>query len=45
MTKVFKYHEALKKARALIDANRDKKLQFKDLYTYDKEAKGYIKTS
>ena len=43
MSKVFKYSEALEKAQALIDTNKDKNLEFDQLYTFDKDAGGYIK--
>ena len=45
MSKTFKYSEALEKAQALIDANKDQDLEFNQLYTFDKDAGGYIKTA
>lgn len=45
MSKVFKYSEALEKAQALIDTNKDQNLEFKQLYTFDKDIGGYIKTA
>lgn len=45
MNKVFKYSEALEKAQALIDANKDQDLKFDQLYTFDKDVGGYIKTA
>ena len=45
MSKVFKYSEALEKAQALIDANKDQDLKPDQLYTFDKDVGGYIKTA
>ena len=43
MGKVFKYSEALEKAQALMDANEG--VKFDELFTYDKDLGGYIKTA
>ena len=43
MSKVFKYSEALEKAQALMDVNEG--IQFDELFTFDKDLGGYIKTA
>jgi len=43
MSKVFKYSEALEKAQTLMDANEG--VEFKELFTYDKDLGGYVKTA
>ena len=43
MSKVFKYSEALEKAQAIMDANEG--VKFDELFTFDKDLGGYIKSA